>query len=114
MKGFASNICLLLGLLLAGQTTAGAQQQQQKEHVAQTCEDLPPAELKGTTTVLNSILCDPSVLLHVEENALLWSNGVVDTKPIHFAVHEHGSLTVYASAVEIKRTEVRACTRCIV
>ncbi|CAM9700583.1 unnamed protein product [Ectocarpus sp. 13 AM-2016] len=105
MKGFASNICLLLGLLLAGQTTAGAQQQQQKEHVAQTCEDLPPADLKGTTILLNSISCDPPVLLHVKENALLGSNGVVDTKGIHFAVHEHGSLTMDASAVDMKRVQ---------
>ncbi|CAM9323039.1 unnamed protein product, partial [Ectocarpus sp. 12 AP-2014] len=96
---------------VAGQTTAGAQQQQQKEHVAQTCEDLPPAQLKGTTTLLNSISCDPPMLLHVKENALLRSNGVVDTKGIHFTVHEHGSLTVHASAVEIKRTKVRAFTR---
>ncbi|CAM9808081.1 unnamed protein product [Ectocarpus sp. 6 AP-2014] len=114
MKGFASTICLLLGLLLAGHTTAGAQQQQQKEHVVQTCEDLPPAELKGTTTLLNSISCDPPVLLHVRENALLRSNGVVDTNGIHFAVHEHGSLTVRASAVEIRRTKVRAFPRYIV
>lgn len=60
MKGFVRTICVLLGLLLAGQKARA--RQHQEDHVVHSCEDLPPAELKGTTTLLNPITCDPPVV----------------------------------------------------
>ncbi|CAN0371814.1 unnamed protein product, partial [Ectocarpus sp. 6 AP-2014] len=62
----------------------------------------------GITTLLNPISCDPPVMLHVREEALLRSDGVIETTGVHILVHEHGTLHASGRAIEMRRTTVRA------